>query len=169
MTMMEWYVLQVLTGRERDVCGKLQRVGIAARAPAERRMIRRRGAWREEERLLLPGYVFAGLDYTAAAYHRAITIPGVVRWLGMAGGAPQALAAADVLRWGLDSPTTMRPSTVLFEGGRWCVVDDPLLRFVSEIVKMDRRQRRATVVTQLGGSKQTIRFGIIPQEVLGDG
>lgn len=166
---MEWYVLQVLTGRERDVCGELQRVDIQGRAPAECRMIRRRGAWREEERLLLPSYVFAGLDYTAATYHQAVAIPGVIRWLGMASGAPQALTEAEVLRWGLDSPSTMRPSTVLFEGGRWCVVDGPLLRFVGEIVKMDRRQRRATVVTRLGGSEQTIRFGIVPQEAPGNG
>ena len=166
---MEWYVLQVRTGRERDVCGELRRVGIQGRAPAERRMIRRRGAWREEELLLLPSYVFAGLDYTAAAYHRALAIPGVIRWLGMASGAPLPLDTADVLRWGLDSPATMLPSTVLFEGGQWCVVNGPLLRFAGEIVKMDRRQRRATVVTRLGGSEQTIHFGIISQEAPSDG
>lgn len=163
---MDWYVLQVLTGREREVCDELRRVGINACAPKERRMIRRRGVWREEDHLLLPSYVFAGLEYTADAYHQATAIPGVIRWLGMSDGIPLALSEAEVLRWGLDSPSAMRPSTVLFEGGQWYVVDGPLLRFEDEIVKVDRRQRRATVVTYLGGSAQTIRFGI---EVLGDG
>lgn len=161
---MEWYVLHVLTGREHDICKDLQRVGIAARAPTERRIIRRHGAWHEEDRLLLPGYVFVRLDYTAEAYHHAVAIPGVIRWLGMDSGAPLPLDATDVLRWGLEDSTTMRPSTVLFEGGQWIVLDGPLLRFVGEIVKMDRRQRRAIVATRFGGNQQIIRFSIIPQE-----
>lgn len=53
---MKWYVLQVMTGSERDVCTALRRKGVCARAPAQRMEIRRRGQWQTEERLLLPGY-----------------------------------------------------------------------------------------------------------------
>lgn len=52
---MGWYVLQVMTGTERDACTALRRKGVQARAPAQRMNIRRRGQWREEECLLLPG------------------------------------------------------------------------------------------------------------------
>ena len=55
---MGWYVLQVMTGTERDVCTALRRKGVQARAPAQRMEIRRWGQWQTEERLLLPGYVF---------------------------------------------------------------------------------------------------------------
>ena len=66
---MKWYVLQVMTGSERDVCTALRRKGVQARAPAQRMEIRRRGQWQTEERLLLPGYVFVGADYSAALFH----------------------------------------------------------------------------------------------------
>ena len=33
---MNWYVLQVMTGTERDVCTALRRKGVCARAPAQR-------------------------------------------------------------------------------------------------------------------------------------
>ena len=42
---MNWYVLQVMTGREREVCEALRRKGVKARAPDQRMEIRRRGQW----------------------------------------------------------------------------------------------------------------------------
>ena len=65
---MGWYVLQVMTGTERDACTALRRKGVQARAPAQRMNIRRRGQWREEECLLLPGYIFVGAEYTCLLY-----------------------------------------------------------------------------------------------------
>lgn len=98
---MSWYVLQVMTGREREVCEALRRKGVRARAPAERMEIRRRGQWQTEERLLLPGYVFVGVEYSAALFHVVSPVPGVIRWLGLEHGEPQALETQDALRWRL--------------------------------------------------------------------
>ena len=100
---MGWYVLQVMTGMERDVCTALRRKGVQARAPAQRMEIRRRGQWQTEERLLLPGYVFVGAEYTAALFHVVSPVPGVIRWLGLERGEPQALDTREALRWRLDS------------------------------------------------------------------
>ena len=164
---MKWYVLQVMTGSERDVCTALRRKGVQARAPAQRMEIRRRGRWQSEERLLLPGYVFVGVDYSAALFHVVSPIPGVIRWLGLERGEPQALDARDMLRWRLDSTETLEPSRVYFPpGGGWHVLAGPLADFASDVIRMDRRQRRAYVVTNLGGTPQRIRFGVIP--VAGD-
>ena len=88
---MKWYVLQVMTGSERDVCTALRRKGVQARAPAQRMEIRRRGQWQTEERLLLPGYVFVGAEYSAALFHVVSPVSGVIRWLGLHCGEPQAL------------------------------------------------------------------------------
>lgn len=49
---MNWYVLQVMTGTERDVCTALRRKGVCARAPAQRMEIRRRGRWQSEDQHL---------------------------------------------------------------------------------------------------------------------
>ncbi|MFR2590798.1 MAG: transcription termination/antitermination NusG family protein [Ruthenibacterium lactatiformans] len=100
---MKWYVLQVMTGSERDVCTALRRKGVQARAPAQRMEIRRRGQWQTEDRLLLPGYVFVGADYNAALFHLVSPVPGVIRWLGLEHGEPQALDTREALRWRLDS------------------------------------------------------------------
>lgn len=109
---MNWYVLQVLTGRERDVCEALRRKGVRARAPAQRMDIRRRGQWQTEERLLLPGYVFVGAEYTAALFHVVSPVSGVIRWLGLHCGEPQALDTRETLRWRLDIEETLEPSQI---------------------------------------------------------
>ena len=95
---MKWYVLQVMTGSERDVCTALRRKGVCARAPAQRMEIRRRGQWQTEERLLLPGYVFVGADYSAALFHVVSPVYGVIRWLGLHCGEPQALDTRETAR-----------------------------------------------------------------------
>ena len=160
---MGWYVLQVLTGTERDVCTALRRKGVCARAPAQRMEIRRRGRWQSEDQHLLPGYVFVGAEYTAALFHLVSPVSGVIRWLGLECGEPQALDTREALRWRLDSTETLEPSRVLFRAdGTWHALDGPLAEFAGDVVRMDRRQRRAYVVTSLGGTPQRIRFGVIP-------
>ena len=153
---MNWYVLQVMTGREREVCEALRRKGVKARAPAQRMEIRRRGQWQTEERLLLPGYVFVGVDYSAALFHVVSPVYGVIRWLGLHCGEPQALDAREALRWRLDSEETLKPSRVLFHE------DGPLAAFAGFPVRMERRQRRAYVTAELGGIARRVRFGVIP-------
>ena len=160
---MNWYVLQVMTGREREVCEALRRKGVKARAPAQRMEIRRRGQWQTEERLLLPGYVFVGADYSAALFHVVSPVYGVIRWLGLHCGEPQALDTQEALRWRLDSEETLEPSRVLFRAdGTWHVLDGPLAAFEGCPVRMERRQRRAYVTAELGGVARRVRFGVIP-------
>ena len=160
---MKWYVLQVLTGTERDVCTALRRKGVCARAPAQRMEIRRRGRWQSEERLLLPGYVFVGAEYTAALFHLVSPVPGVIRWLGLERGEPQALDTREALRWRLDNAETLEPSRVLFHAdGTWHVLDGPLAAFAGCPMRMERRQRRAYVTAELGGVARRVRFGVIP-------
>ncbi len=88
--------------------------------------IRRRGQWQTEERLLLPGYVFVGAEYRAALFHVVSPVSGVIRWLGLEDGKPQALDTRDALRWRLDSDETLEPSRVLFRAdGTWHVLGRP--------------------------------------------
>ena len=160
---MNWYVLQVMTGTERDVCTALRRKGVCARVPAQRMEIRRRGRWQSEDQHLLPGYVFVGAEYTAALFHVVSPVPGVIRWLGLERGEPQALDTREALRWRLDSTETLEPSRVLFRAdGTWHVLDGPLAAFAGCPVRMERRQRRAYVTAELGGVARRVRFGVIP-------
>lgn len=103
-----------------------------------------------------------GAEYTAALFHVVSPVPGVIRWLGLERGKPQALDTRDVLRWRLDDGETLGLSRVMFFPGGWHVLDGPLVEFTGDVIRMDRRQRRAYVVTSLGGRPQRVRFGIIP-------
>ena len=122
--------------------------------------IRRNGQWREETRLLIPGYVFVSAEYTPTLYHLLAPIAGVVRWLGLEDGRPQALSTNEMVRWGLDTGKDIGLSTVAFFPGGWRVLDGPLREFEKQIVQMDRRQRRATVRTEILGHTRRLRFGI---------
>ena len=71
-----------------------------------------------------------------------------------------ALTANEALRWGLDTGAEIGLSTVAFFPGGWRVLDGPLREFEQQIVQMDRRQRRATVRTEILGHPRRLRFGI---------
>lgn len=165
---MNWYVLQVAGGKEPDVCAGLRRKGLQARTPKQRFQIRRRGQWQEEERLLLPGYVFVRADYTAAVYHLAAAVPGVIRWLGLDHGAPVALEPPDIVRWELEGREVLGPSRVLFyPGGVWNVLDGPLAAFAVDEIRMDRRQRRAWVTVRVGDGERHVCFAVTPVDHTG--
>ena len=165
---MNWYVLHTATGREPDVCEGLRRKGLQTRAPKQRMQIRRRGQWQEEERLLLPGYVFVCADYSATVFHLAMVVPGVIRWLGMDHGEPTALGVQDILRWNLEGQEVLGPSRVLFyPGGAWSVLDGPLAAFAADEIRMDRRQRRAWVTVHIGGGERRVCFAVTPVDHTG--
>lgn len=165
---MNWYVLQAATGRELDVCVGLRRKGLQVHVPKQRLQIRRRGQWREEERLLLPGYVFVCTDYSAAVFHLATAVPGVIRWLGLDRGEPAALGTQDILRWRLEDQEVLGPSRVLFyPGGVWSVLDGPLAAFAADEICMDRRQRRAWVTAHIGGGERRVCFAVTPVNHIG--
>lgn len=162
---MSWYVAQVLTGTERDVCRELERAGLHAWVPAELRPIHRRGQWTEQEYLLIPSYVFVEMAYTAALFHTVKGVPGVIRLLGMDRGSPAPLPEEELARLGLLQlgAGPVRPSTVVFDAyGTPRIVDGPLADIPAGQIKLDRHARRATVTLQVLGETKQVRLGIRP-------
>ena len=80
------YVLQVLTGRETEICGKLRRAGITAYCPQERRQIRRGGRWQEQLYTLYPSYLFIQVNDVIRVYYAIRKENGVLYWLGAGPG-----------------------------------------------------------------------------------
>ena len=80
------YVLQVLTGRETEICGKLRRAGITAYCPQERRQIRRGGRWQEQLYTLYPSYLFIQVNDVIRVYYAIRKENGVLYWLGATKG-----------------------------------------------------------------------------------
>ena len=71
-----WYVIQVMTGKEDDIAGKLKEQGIRALVPKENRLIRSGGSWSQREYILFAGYVFLNMNYNADNYYKVKGIPG---------------------------------------------------------------------------------------------
>ena len=69
---MSMYVLQVITGREQEICGRLNRAGISAYCPSAMRQLRRGGRWQEQEYLLYPAYIFVQCESVVDVYYATI-------------------------------------------------------------------------------------------------
>ncbi len=159
---MGWYVLQVLTG---DGAGRMHgaaaqgcvcpRPGPADGDPAAGAVAR--GRMPAAARLHLRGRgIHGGALPCCFPCPRRHSVAGTgARETAGAGHTGRAAVA-------LDDGETLGLSRVMFFPGGWHVLDGPLVEFTGDVIRMDRRQRRAYVVTSLGGRPQRVRFGVIP-------
>lgn len=112
---------------------------------------------------LLPGVCVCGSGIHAALFHVVSPVSGVIRWLGLHCGEPQALDARETLRWRLDIEETLEPSRVLFHAdGTWHVLDGPLAAFAGCPVRMERRAAPGVCDGGAGRVARRVRFGVIP-------
>lgn len=163
---MQWYVVQVMTGEEAGIAGKLRELGYHALAPAENRPVRTGGAWGQKEYILFPGYVFLRMEYNAENYYRIKGIPGAIRLLA---GTLTYLEAEWILLLAGRDGTPLEPSLVRETDGELTVEDGILKRFQSRIVRMDKRSRRAVIELSLCGEKKEVQLGIRLPEGTGTG
>lgn len=161
-----WYVIQVKTGEEKEIAGKITEQGIRARVPIENRPIRSGGAWTKREYILFPGYVFLDMDYTARNYYRIKEIPGVIQFLGDKAN-PSKLSYLEVewIRLLCGNGKPLEP-TLIREGadGSLTVENGILAQFENRIVKWDKRNRKATFEITVCGEKKQIQLGIELEE-----
>ncbi|ADU25678.1 transcription termination/antitermination NusG family protein [Ethanoligenens harbinense] len=148
---MSMYVLQVLSGAEKDVCAALLDQGIPAYTPEENRQIRSGGLWRARPYLLFRGYVFVVVRDVRASYYQIRRIPGVLRWLELHAGQATALTPGEedrIRRMGgqLLESHVLQLADDLFEP-----VDGPLKEYADAGVRIlyNRHLRRAYVFEPL--------------------
>lgn len=146
------YVLHVLTGRESEIAGQLRRRGYTAMVLTELRQERSGGEWRTEERVLMRGYVFAELDYTATDYYTIKTIPGVIRFLGADNPMPLPPKEEALIRMAHNDGGQLPPLQLIIGldgkarlAGKWA--EHPGARLLS----VDRHRRRAGIRVTIGG------------------
>ena len=162
-----WYVIQTASGREDDIAKCLKRQGIKALVPKENRLIRNGGLWRRKEYILFAGYVFVEMCYNAENYYKVKNIPGVIRFLGDSRN-PSTLSYMEAewitLLTGRDNkpiePTVVR----ICEDGSMKAVNGVLERFENRIVKVDRRNRKATFELTVCGETKEVQLSIVLEE-----
>lgn len=164
---MMWYVIQVLTGKEDDIAGKLNEQGIRALVPKENRLIRTGGSWTKREYILFTGYVFLNMSYNADNYYRVKGIPGVIQFLGDSKN-PSKLSYLEAewitLLTGANNapiePTTVR----VREDGTFKIVKGVLEKLESRIVKYDKRNRKATFEITICNEKKEVQLSIMLED-----
>lgn len=162
---MKWYVLHVKTGQEIKVRDTLQGRQIIAKVPREIVPTRTGGTWVDKEKTLIPGYVFVGTDdLSHKEYYAALRIPEVMRFLGTP---PQAISYLEAEYIGLLTPADgpLQPSVLAVDDkdGVPTVASGLLLNFPGEVVKIDKRRRRAKVRITLLGEPVEIELAVMPE------
>lgn len=138
---MNWFVLWVLTGKEKEVLAKVKGIQDVSQAlaPEEVLYYRKDGGWEERPHVLIPGYVFLQCRMDSAIYYQIRGIPYVIGWLGSDSMWPSIVPENEMLP--------------VIEINAGC---DPAGQL--QAVSIDRRKRRGKGTLTLYGKEQTITF-----------
>lgn len=162
-----WYVIQVMTGKEDDIAGKLKEQGIRALVPKENRLIRTGGSWTQREYILFTGYVFLNMNYNADNYYKVKGIPGVIKFLGDSRN-PSRLSHLEAewiaLLTGADNAPIKPTMVKVQEDGTFKVVKGVLEKFENRIVKYDKRSRKATFEITICNEKKEVQLSIVLED-----
>lgn len=159
-----WYVLQVLTGKEITVRNALQREHILAKVPREIFPIRRQGRWHDTEKILFPSYVFVGCETLEPdLYYMASRISGVVRFVNGSKAQPITDSEAEQLAILAPDSDPLLPSTIRIDGDELTITEGVLRQFGDNIIKIERRRRRAKVLLKFLGEEKELEFSLKPE------
>lgn len=157
----KWYVLQVTTGKEKEILSRLQNRGIKAVVPVENRVIRKSGKWSQQEHIVFPGYIFIYLCYDWYKYYAMSGIPGIIKILG-GGKSPTVLTKEETQFILYLSELLDEPSVIKFtDNDHYEIVSGFLADYKEDIVKIKRRNKKATVEVTVAGEKQEITVSFI--------
>ncbi|NSW90235.1 MAG: antiterminator LoaP [Firmicutes bacterium] len=160
---MNWYVAQVMTGKEDGIRKFIQEQGIKCIVPMKRMRELKQGKWQDVLRIIFPGYVFVitETEMDANIYYRIRPIPGVIKLLGDDKG-PIPIMENEVnliLRLTQDGDP-LGLSEVFVEGSKIIVVSGPLQGLEGRIVKLDARRFRAKVDISFMGEPRCVDLPI---------
>lgn len=161
------YVIQVMTGQEEAIAGKLNDQGIRALVPKENRMIRSGGTWGQKVYVLFNSYVFLDMTYNADNYYKVKGMPGVIRFLGDSCNPSRLswLEAEWILRMTERKNAPIEPSVIrVGEDGSLTVVDGVLEKFKNRIVRYDKRNRRVIVELTICNEKKEVQLSVRQEE-----
>jgi len=155
---MNWYVAQVMTGKEEEIKVRICECGITAVVPQKRMLEQNCGKWRSVVRVIFPGYVFIVISVMGTeTYYKIRSVTGVIKLLGDELG-PIAILDAEVgaiLRL-TQNGDLLGLSEIFVEGGKINVVSGPLKGLEGKIVKLDARRYRAKVIISLIGESRIV-------------
>lgn len=156
----KWYVLHVRTGSELDIAEQLCKRGFSTVVPTENRVIRKGGKWTQQIYIVFTGYVFVHMNYSWSKYYALAGINGIIKILG-GGHNPTPLSDAEAEFTIKLSEMLKEPSVIKFNDKGYEVVSGFLADYADEIIKIERRYKKATVRVTVAGEEKDIKVSFI--------
>lgn len=161
-----WYVIQVTTGNEVDIAKRIREAGMKAVVPRENKLIRKGGEWNKKEYTLFSGYIFLDIEFNAENYYKLKAIPGVIQFLGD-NSAPFTLSYMEVewirLLSGKDD-APIEPTVVRVNHGEVEIVSGVLENFTHRLIKIDKRQKKATFEITICNETKVVQLSVIVED-----
>lgn len=152
------YVLFVQSGRELTIIEELRRKKITAYCPRQLNAERRRGDWQYAERIVFTGYVFIDVpDLQPQVWHSVMKCVGAIRFVSEL---PLPPDEDDYIRRLCNDGDCIGVSRGYVLNDTLHITDGFLKNFDYNIVKFNRRGKRASADVTIYGKKHKIVFSV---------
>lgn len=152
------YVLYVRGGSELTIVEELRRKNITAYCPRQIKAERRLGKWQYVERIIFTGYVFIDVsELTAKLWHIIMKCSGAIRFVSLC-ALPESEDA--YIRKLCNDGNCIDVSRGYVADGVLHITSGFMTNLDHEIVKFNRRGRRASADVTLYGEKHRIVFSV---------
>lgn len=152
------YVLFVQSGRELQIVEELRHKMITAYCPRQLKAERRRGHWNYVERIIFTGYVFVDVpELQPWVWHSVMKCSGAIRF---AGELPLPPDEDDYIRRLCNDGDCIGISRGYVSDGVLHITNGFLRDLKYEIVKFNRRGKRASADVTIYGEKHRVVFSV---------
>ena len=152
------YVLFVQSGHELRIIEELRRKNISAYCPRQLKAERRCGHWQYVERIVFTGYVFVDVpDLQPWVWHSVMKCGGAIRFVSEL---PLPPDEDDYIRRLCNDGDCIGISRGYVLNGILHITDGFLKDLKHEIIKFNRRGKRATADVTIYGEKHRIVFSV---------
>lgn len=152
------YVLYVRGGYELSIIEELRLKDIPAYCPRQIKAERRRGQWQYIERIVFSRYVFVDVsEITAKLWHKVLKCTGAVRFVSLCSLPPDE---ESYIRQLCNNGNSIDVSRGYVFNGTLHITSGFLKDLDYEIIKFNRRGRRASADVTIYGEKHRIVFSV---------
>lgn len=165
-----WYVIQVKVGAEDEMQKKCRRalsvsVCSSVFAPKFRKMMKFKGVWKEEERILFPGYLFIEVSELVGEpdmlEEHLKPLGALARPVHIGGGFyPIRQEEEAFLQSVMDEGYVLGTSKGYIVDGSLVVTKGPLVQYADCVKWLDRHKRIGELELALWGEKRKVTVGL---------
>lgn len=161
-----WYVIQVKSGEEISTCGRCKKILAATLfcdvfVPMYARQKKYQGIWKEEYKVLFPGYIFVNTDEPELVEEELTKLTCMAKPVYIGGEfTPLATDEQEFLADMMDMDSVIQTSVGYIVDGELVVIQGPLRNWESYVKRIDRHKRTAEVEVSLLYEKRKALVGL---------